>query len=380
MKKTKLLSLALTIALVLTTVFAGTESIFAASSQEMQAKSTDQINAVNLNSKDKVDIWSVSYDKNTTTYIPVYIPKAGTFKIDLQGIDYQYGSNVKLKNAPTASAGSIGYGKYISASSPEAVMYASVSTAGTYYLEFSTTTSGTYKTAFSVSYAPAGGTLKSGTEFFGTSPNGKVSYYKITTKGTGYLKVTFPSTASEYSPSYSVKLMNSKKKSISGDYQSVYSSKNYTTYFGVGKGTYYIAVKTGDPMYGMKAAYTKVTENSGSTKSKAKSIYKKGTKKGIITAAQSSTSGDWYKFKITKSQTVKFSVSTLTSSNGGLRISFYKAGSSYAFGSQSFSAYTPSGTIQPYTYSYGKKLSPGTYYVKVQKYSSGNGYYKMKWL
>lgn len=194
------------------------------------------------------------------------------------------------------------------------------------------------------------------------------------------MKVTFPSTASTYSPSYSVKLMNSKKKSISGDYQSVYASKNYTTYFGVGKGTYYIAVKTSDPIYGIRTTYNKVTEKSGSTKSKAKSIYKKGTKKGIITASQSSTSGDWYKFKITKSQTVKFSISTLASSNGGLRVSFYKAGSSYAFGSQSFSSYTPSGTVQPYTYGYGKKLAPGTYYVKVQKYSGGNGYYKMKWL
>ena len=77
---------------------------------------------------------------------------------------------------------------------------------------------------------------------------------------------------------------------------------------------------------------------------------------------------------------MKFSISTLASSNGGLRVSFYKAGSSYAFGSQSFSSYTPSGTVQPYTYGYGKKLAPGTYYVKVQKYSGGNGYYKMKWL
>lgn len=99
MKKSKLLSLALTLALVFTTVFAGTESIFAASSQEMQAKSTDRINAVSLNSKDKADIWTVSYDQNSTTYIPVYIPKAGTFKIDLAGIDYQYGSYIKLKMA-----------------------------------------------------------------------------------------------------------------------------------------------------------------------------------------------------------------------------------------------------------------------------------------
>lgn len=41
----------------------------------------------------------------------------------------------------------------------------------------------------------------------------------------------------------------------------------------------------------------RLQKKAGSTKSKAKSIYKKGTKKGIITASQSSTSGDWYKFK-----------------------------------------------------------------------------------
>ena len=131
----------------------------------------------------------------------------------------------------------------------------------------------------------------------------------------------------------------------------------------------------------MKVSYTSVKENSGTTKGKAKSIYKGNTKKGIINASQSSTSGDWYKFKITKSQYVKFNIDVMGNSgggSGGLKFSFYQAGKNYAAFTKNLYG-DASADIQLYTSGYGTKLAPGTYYIKVQKYSYGNGYYKIRW-
>lgn len=390
MKKTKLLSLFLTAALVLTTVFASTEAIFA-SSVTSGSQTYTEITAQNVNKI--TDAATIKYTASMTTgtdntaVIPVNVSKAGTICVPLNGVAVGKGVTVTLHSASTASDGNkIGYSKYLSSSSTQNTLNVKVTKAGTYYLKFETSkySAGEAQSVeFNCLFYPAGGTLTKGKIYYGVSgDNNKVSYYKVTASGNGYLTVSFPKRENDYS-SYYVKLTNSKKKALFNGFENLYSSKGYTTRIGVTKGTYYIAVKNSDNAYGIKATFTSVKESSGSTRSKAKSIYKGGTKKGIITAAQSSTSGDWYKFKITKTQKVKFSISTLTSaggSYGGLKFSFYQAGKSYAGFTQSFSYSQPSGTIQPYSVYSTKKLSPGTYYIKVQKNSDGSGYYKMKWL
>ena len=119
---------------------------------------------------------------------------------------------------------------------------------------------------------------------------------------------------------------------------------------------------------------------SGSTRTKAKSIYKGNTKKGLITATQSSTSADWYKIKINSSQKVNLEVITKTGGyNGGIRISVFRSGKTKAFGSSDFYWDDPASTLQLYTSGYGGRLSKGTYYIKVQKYGCGSGYYQIKW-
>ena len=228
---------------------------------------------------------------------------------------------------------------------------------------------------------PAGGTLTKGKVFYGASPdNSGVSYYKVTAPGNGYLTVSFPERLTDYS-SFNIKLMNSKKNSLFTNFEYLSSSKAYKTTIGVAKGTYYIAVKNSDNAYGIKVSFTSVKESSGSSKSKAKSISKGSTKKGIITAAQSATSGDWYKFKITKTQYVKFTFKVKANgggSSGGLKAAFYQSGKTYP--ATSVNCYGDDGKeVQLYTIGKGTKLAPGTYYIKVQKYSHGNGYYTLKW-
>lgn len=391
MKKSKLLSIFLAMTLVVTTVFAGTESIFAGSVSGNTGTVTT-IEAQDFNAvKSEADLQQYTATMTTgktdnVTIIPIHANKKGTLQVPLAGIAVGRTVEVSLHSEASAdTANKVGYSEYLSSSVLQDDLYVKLPKAGTYYLKFTAATYSageTQSVRFAAVLYPAGGTPTKGKTYYGSSPdNNGVSYYKVTAPGNGYLTVSFPERLTDYS-TYNIKLLNYKKNSLFTGFEYISSNKSYKTRIGVKKGTYYIAVKNSDKAYGIKISFTSVSENSGSTKGKAKSISKGGTKKGIITAAQSESSGDWYKFKITKTQYVKFNVSTLTSQGGGyggIKIAFYQTGKSYPAFSQTYTYSTPGGTIQPYTSGYGTKLAPGTYYIKVQKYGDGNGYYKIKW-
>ncbi len=397
MKRKQLLSLTLTLALVFTTVFSGTESIFAGTAVSAFGGTVTSGGTVkaSIEAQDvnKVtDSTTVKYTAKMTTgtdnivIIPVTTTKGGTICVPLTGMEVGMGVSVSLHSTAAATSGdTIGYDEFLYSSTAKDTLYAKVSKAGTYYLKFETAaySAGVPQSVdFSVLFYPNGGTVTKGKTFYGASPeNDQVSYYKVTVPGNGYLTVSFPERLEDYA-SYSIKLTNSKKNSLFPSFEYISSSDGYKTQIGVKKGTYYVAVKSYEDAYGIKISFTSVTENSGTTKSKAKSITKGSTKKGIITVTQNDSSGDWYKFKITKTQYVKFNVTTLSSGGGGfggLTFAIYQAGRSYPFFTESLSG-NNSVSIQPYTYGSGTKLKPGTYYIKVSKYSYGNGYYKIKWL
>lgn len=387
MKRRKLLSLVLVFALVLTTAFAGAESIFAGTVSDAAGTPATEITAQGANSTEDINAYvaRMTTGSDNVTVIPVKTTKGGTLAIPLSGVEVGKGVTVTLHSTSAATSGDkIGYSKYLSSSKVEDTLYAKVKKAGTYYLKFETASYNAgmpQSVGFRAILYPAGGTLTKGKVFYGASPdNSGVSYYKVTAPGNGYLTVSFPERLTDYS-SFNIKLMNSKKNSLFTNFEYLSSSKAYKTTIGVAKGTYYIAVKNSDNAYGIKVSFTSVKESSGSSKSKAKSISKGSTKKGIITAAQSATSGDWYKFKITKTQYVKFTFKVKANgggSSGGLKAAFYQSGKTYP--ATSVNCYGDDGKeVQLYTIGKGTKLAPGTYYIKVQKYSHGNGYYTLKW-
>ena len=387
MKRRKLLSLVLAFALVLTTAFAGAESIFAGTVSDAAGTPATEITAQGANSTEDINAYvaRMTTGSDNVTVIPVKTTKGGTLAIPLSGVEVGKGVTVTLHSTSAATSGDkIGYSKYLSSSKVEDTLYAKVKKAGTYYLKFETASYNAgmpQSVGFRAILYPAGGTLTKGKVFYGASPdNSGVSYYKVTAPGNGYLTVSFPERLTDYS-SFNIKLMNSKKNSLFTNFEYLSSSMAYKTTIGVAKGTYYIAVKNSDNAYGIKVSFTSVKESSGSSKSKAKSISKGSTKKGIITAAQSATSGDWYKFKITKTQYVKFTFKVKANgggSSGGLKAAFYQSGKTYP--ATSVNCYGDDGKeVQLYTIGKGTKLAPGTYYIKVQKYSHGNGYYTLKW-
>ena len=208
-------------------------------------------------------------------------------------------------------------------------------------------------------------------------------YFKITVPGTRYLRIDIPWGDGGQDAAYKIKLMNSSKKKnlLKGIVNLKKDGRGYTTYAGVPKGTYYVAVSTAtDSAYSIKVTSTKVTDKSGSTRSKANRMYKGNSRSGIITATQSSSSGDWYKLVLGSTQRVELGIITKSGGySGGIKFSVYSGSKTKAFGTAEYYYGEPNGTLHLYTSGYGDRLVKGTYYIKVQKYGSGSGYYKLKW-
>lgn len=422
----KLLSLSLSAALVFTTVFAGAESIFAETSvtekdcpaplelaenctldfenaetagavkatggkASLQAMTEMQsVTAVNINTTTEANAYKTGlYDRNNLWSIPVKIPAAGNFLINLVSTG---NNNVYLFDTPNPDADTKPIAAMaLPASQSDNDIYsfsARVAKAGTYYLVFATDSYSSIQTALQVFYAKA---LKSGSSTAVTS--GKVRYasvsgtgyryFKITVPGTRYLRIDIPWGDGGQDAAYKIKLMNSTKKKnlLKGIVNLKKDGRGYTTYAGVPKGTYYVAVSTAtDSAYSIKVTSTKVTDKSGSTRSKANRMFKGNSRSGIITATQSSSSGDWYKLVLGSTQRVELDIITKSGGySGGIKLSVYSGSKTKAFGTAEYYYGDPNGTLHLYTSGYGDRLVKGTYYIKVQKYGSGSGYYKLKW-
>ena len=422
----KLLSLSLSAALVFTTVFAGAESIFAETSvtekdcpaplelaenctldfenaetagavkatgvnASLQAMTEMQsVTAVNINTTTEANAYKTGlYDRNNLWSIPVKIPAAGNCLINLVSTG---NNNVYLFDTPNPGADTKPIAAMaLPASQSDSDIYsfsARVAKAGTYYLVFATDSYSSIQTALQVFYAKA---LKSGSSTAVTS--GKVRYasvsgtgyryFKITVPGTRYLRIDIPWGDGGQNAAYKIKLMNSSKKKnlLKGIVNLKKDGRGYTTYAGVPKGTYYVAVSTAtDSAYSIKVTSTKVTDKSGSTRSKANRMYKGNSRSGIITATQSSSSGDWYKLVLGSTQRVELDIITKSGGySGGIKFSVYSGSKTKAFGTAEYYYGEPNGTLHLYTSGYGDRLVKGTYYIKVQKYGSGSGYYKLKW-
>ena len=422
----KLLSLSLSAALVFTTVFAGAESIFAETSvtekdcpaplelaenctldfenaetagavkatgvnASLQAMTEMRsVTAVNINTTTEANAYKTGlYDRNNLWSIPVKIPAAGNFLINLVSSG---NNNVYLFDTPNPGADTKPIAAMaLPASQSDSDIYsfsARVAKAGTYYLVFATDSYSSIQTALQVFYAKA---LKSGSSTAVTS--GKVRYasvsgtgyryFKITVPGTRYLRIDIPWGDGGQDAAYKIKLMNSSKKKnlLKGIVNLKKDGRGYTTYAGVPKGTYYVAVSTAtDSAYSIKVTSTKVTDKSGSTRSKANRMYKGNSRSGIITATQSSSSGDWYKLVLGSTQRVELDIITKSGGySGGIKFSVYSGSKTKAFGTAEYYYGEPNGTLHLYTSGYGDRLVKGTYYIKVQKYGSGSGYYKLKW-
>jgi len=257
-------------------------------------------------------------------------------------------------------------------------MKADIPSAGTYYLKmYRTSYSSSSAAKFSIqpySYNGEEKTLKPGVWSGTYGPDyDKTVYHKIVISKPGYITLQGYAQGSTSTPKYniSVGLNDASKKSLYGVYLN--SSKGFTTYFGVKKGTYYISAKQYGN-YKLKYTFTAVSEKSGSSKSKAVTLRKKKAAKGLLIAGESANKSDWYKIKLTKKQKLSFAITGKSSSYFRVKVIPKKSRLNI---SNSFFA-VDNGS---YTWKTDKKVPAGTYYIQISRYSGSlnSGYYSLKW-
>jgi len=205
----------------------------------------------------------------------------------------------------------------------------------------------------------------------GTGNTSTVTKFKVKVNSPGYLALDV---ADNTDYGYTVQIKTSGFK----DYEYV-SSSNIRRFIGVKKGTYTFTVKSYAPVYTIKARLYKMSQSKyGTSKKKAVAIKAKKAAKGLIIT--NAKKAHWYKFKNTSLHKVYVTIKSKNNGGGGYggyRVTLYdKRGS---MGSFSISDDTSSQTISLYTIGKNDKLVKGTYWIKVESYNGGNGYFTVKW-
>lgn len=151
-------------------------------------------------------------------------------------------------------------------------------------------------------------------------------------------------------------------------------------YIGVTKGTYTISLRSYASSITVNLKMCKVKEGKfGTKKSKASKLKKKSARKGVIITNSKKT--HWYKIVNPKNQKLKLVVNAKKMNGGGyyggLKVSVVYPNKNVRY------SILDAGYSTEYSITYGKygttKARKGTYYVKVQSYNGGNGYFVLKW-
>ena len=207
-------------------------------------------------------------------------------------------------------------------------------------------------------------TIYSGSQIAVGQKKAQTNYFTFKAAKTGYIRILTDSPVK-------FKLYNSNKsKSLSDT-----SSSTTEIVYGVKKGTTYkVKVQAPDNKVGVYLLELKnigISENSGSSKSKAKTISRGASKgkSGCIIAG--SSTADWYKFKLTKKNTIKVTLKGAT--NNGIKLYVYK-------GSKLLDSYTLKSNYKSIYIKSKGKVPTGTYYIKIARANSySSGWYKCYW-
>ena len=226
---------------------------------------------------------------------------------------------------------------------------------------------------------------------------------KIKPKVTGYVTFRFLNNCQSINAYGFATFCNSKKKALGTKKEFYQTGSTYPYVFErtypVKKGsTYYLKLESTG---GVKVSATvkAVKKNAGTKKSKAKTLSRNKTRKGIILAG--SRTVDWYKIRLTKKKKIFLTCTAKTNgvtsqihnnriyyfgNKTGLKVTFCdKNGKDWSVSSKlmlSPSQAKNSTVFQGLDRSTGKTygLSPGTYYIKVERMNkASSGYYTLKW-
>lgn len=230
--------------------------------------------------------------------------------------------------------------------------------------------------AFTVTYAPAKTpVLKANTKKF-------VRYTRsITGYSTCKFKVVSP--ASGYLEIYAEDYLGAGNVTVKGPGMQTCQAATTASplYIGVKKGTYTFTINTNVSTCVIRAKFHKVSENKyGTSKAKAALIKSSKNQKGLIITNKKKV--HWYKVKVTKAQAgarlvINTNKMTFGGNGGGVKFTVLFPNGGYLEQIQ------VAGQKTEYIVSYGESgadmLGKGTYYIKVESYNTGSGYFTLKW-
>lgn len=245
----------------------------------------------------------------------------------------------------------------------------SVPAGGTYYVGvYSDISSGQDYTVVSLAAYASGAdrTLTDGQWTAVGQKEAQTNLFRFKASSTGYIRVD--TTDVDDDSSVTVTLLSSSRKTLSSSADS--SSRPV---YGVKKGvTYYIRARAGYSRgggYRLKVTNHKISEKSGSSRSKAVNIKRDSTVKGTVIAGESRS--DWYKFKLSGKKSVSLTVKGAT--NDRLKIEVYSGRKKVK--TSTFYSSTESLTLRS-----AGKWKKGTYHIKVYRGNSrSSGWYSLKW-
>ncbi len=194
--------------------------------------------------------------------------------------------------------------------------------------------------------------------------------YKIVVKNTSHIALTLKTYNDSEKETASFQLLDSKKKKISknsimgrkakkdGSYLNI--QKTYT----VNKGTYYIQVDTNSGVYQLNNIVKKAVGQAGNSKAKAKLIKIGGKSvEGYLTAFDKTTKAEWYKFTVSKNQSVLLNLVYFL--DGAFKYSILDSKGKEIWSNDN--SQIEEGVINTM---YGFKFTKGTYYIKINKANS----------
>lgn len=244
----------------------------------------------------------------------------------------------------------------------------SVPAGGTYYVGvYSDISSGQKYTVISLAAYASGTdrTLSDGQWSAVGQKEAQTNMFRFKASNTGYIRVD--TTDVDDDSSVSVTLLSSRKALSST------ADSSSRPVYGVKKGvTYYIRARAGYSRgggYRLKVTNHKISEKSGSSRSKAVNIKRDSTVKGTVIAGESRS--DWYKFKLSGKKSVSLTVKGAT--NDRLKIEVYSGRKKVK--TSTFYSSTESLTLRS-----AGKWKKGTYHIKVYRGNSrSSGWYSLKW-
>lgn len=199
--------------------------------------------------------------------------------------------------------------------------------------------------------------------------NGETVYHRISIKKAGYITVEGAAFSEDAQKSLDIEFTDANQRDLES--KTLKKSNGYTTYFGVKKGTYYIAASPADDeSYQLRYFFNAVTDKSGSSKSRAVTLKNGKTRRGLFLASESVGSRDWFKIVLNKKQKFSYQVDCRTGNKIKVKIIPKKKGVSISKNLQT----TKTGG---YIFNTTNQAPKGTYYIRVSKASGSSGYYSI---